>query len=128
MRKFFIAATCLVATLSTISQAATPSWAPHLKTVTALEATVKVPGGYGHPPIPLKEYQRYYAGVTISDRRMIRGEFLLSDAFDSSKGPGVYIVAEDGLPVVSDGGCSVVNLLYDLKTARIVSINCNGIA
>jgi hypothetical protein len=61
-------------------------------------------------------------------RRMIRGEFVLLNAFDSNKRPEVYIVAEDGLPVVSDGGCSVVNLLYDLKTSRTVSLSCNGIA
>jgi hypothetical protein len=128
MRRSFAAAVCLIAIASIAPPAAAQSWTPDSKTVTALDVSVKVPGGYGHAPIPLKKYLRYYAGATINGRRMIRGEFLLFDAFDSSKRPGIYIVAEDGLPSVFDGGCSVVNLLYDLETARIVSISCNGIA
>jgi hypothetical protein len=128
MRRLFAAAVCLIAIASLALPAAAQSWTPDLKTVTALDVSVKVPGGYGRAPIPLKKYLRYYAGATVNGRRMIRGEFVLFNAFDSSKRPGVYIVAEDGLPVVFDGGCTVVNLLYDLKTARIVEISCNGIA
>ncbi len=44
------------------------------------------------------------------------------------KQDGIHIVAETGFPLIMDGGCSVVNLTYDVDTSRIVAIQCNGYA
>ena len=57
---------------------------------------------------------------------MIRGEFIVPT--DDRK-PGVYPVgrAED-FPSMFDGGCAVVNLLYDVAAKRITAIACNGYA
>jgi hypothetical protein len=37
-------------------------------------------------------------------------------------------VAADALPVVMDGGCSVVTLTYDVASDRVEQIGCNGYA
>ena len=57
---------------------------------------------------------------------MIRGEY---KERDGSNTPGiVHIGSVDDFPLVMDGGCSVIRLLYDADTGRVVGINCNGTA
>ena len=43
-------------------------------------------------------------------------------------GPAVQITSVDRFPVVADGGCSVVNMLYDVDADRMVWLHCNGLA
>jgi hypothetical protein len=56
---------------------------------------------------------------------MIRGELV---AFDPGQRGSVHITSEDKFPVIMDGGCGVVNFLYDVETAKFVSMGCNGLA
>jgi len=107
--------------------AASLPWTLDHKTIAILESVAKVPGGYGHAPIPLEKYARYYVGVVINGRRMIRGEFDFPNGPDGRRA-GVYIVGESGLPHTLDGGCSIVNLIYDPEAHKMVSIVCNGVA
>ena len=104
--------------------AADAAWTPTRADIARLEnglilPTVPTPSG------PLKEYARYYVGIIRNGRRMIRGELV---AFDPAQRGSVHITTEDRFPVIMDGGCGVVNFLYDVETAKVVSIGCNGLA
>jgi hypothetical protein len=107
-------------------QAAGQSWTPDAKIISTLESVVKVPGGYDRPPLPLKSYARFYAGSTIKGRRVVRGEYVLSD--DWGKPAGIHISKEEDFPAIMDGGCCIVNLVFDVKAGKIAWIECNGIA
>jgi hypothetical protein len=115
----------------TAALGATPGWTPDAATISKLESNIKtgdIPKlGNGHRPI-VTEYARYYAPYMAGDHRMIRGE--LVRPMDSKMKPvGVYVVdSEKDFPVISDGGCSIVNLVYDVETTHIISLKCNGYA
>ena len=97
------------------------------KDIIQLESIVRVPADPGSKTTPLAKYRRYYTGVVIHGRHMISGEYVLS--FSADQKPGVYPVGrEQDFPGISDGGCSVVHLLYDIATKRIAYIGCNGYA
>ena len=99
---------------------------PDAATNGRLRSSVKVPGGWGNAPIPLAKYARHYAGVCTRGQRMIRGELILPDAIEEHVA-GVYVENEADLPIVAGGGSSVANLLYAVKNAHVVWIDCNYI-
>ena len=92
--------------------------------IAALESCVHIPFVHSmDSPRPLEAYRRYYSGVLVHNRRMIRGEFLRGGK------PGIYVVGQvRSLPLIYDGGCGVVNVLYDIALKRVVAISCNGYA
>jgi hypothetical protein len=131
MRKFLIAMTSVAAMAASASIAASnrDAWTPDAKTVTKLESIAKIPGDPGRSPTPLADYGRFYWGTAANGHRRIRGVFLSPDLPSFRHKPGVYL--SDGssfIPVPMDGGCSVVNLIYDVQSTRIISIWCNGYA
>jgi hypothetical protein len=87
--------------------------------VLELEAQVIMP----RDAQPLYFYDRYYARRTAGDGNLIEGVFLLrsgsfEDDYRYDRTPirgvvGAFTIAI--LPIVMDGGCSVVNVLYDLR-------------
>jgi hypothetical protein len=83
-----------------------------------LERILVLPKG----ALSLFEYTRYYAMVLHDGRSMVRGEFV--------GGPSKMIVvkSEASLPLFMDGGCSVVNVLYDVMAHKVVQVFCNGYA
>ncbi len=119
-------AVTIVATL-----AATPSWTPDRATIDKLEASPRLNDllkfSNGRQPI-VAEYERYYYPYLVDGHRMIRGEFVVP--FGSKMKPaGVYIVSsEKEFPIIFDGGCGIVNLVYDVEKAQLVSLACNGLA
>jgi hypothetical protein len=104
--------------------AADGTWTPTQADVARLENGLKLPIA-PTPSGPLKDYARYYAGILKNGHRMIRGELV---AFDPGQRGSVHITSEDKFPVIMDGGCGVVNFLYDVQTAKFVSMGCNGLA
>jgi hypothetical protein len=64
-------------------------------------------------------YARHYAGVTRGGRKIIEGVLVAAvdaTAFVAHKGEGragTYIESEAELPMIDDGGCSVVNVTCD---------------
>jgi hypothetical protein len=104
--------------------AADAGWSPTQADIMRLENGLKLPMAPS-PSGPLKDYARYYAGIVQNGHRMIRGELV---AFDAAQRGHVHITTEDKFPVIMDGGCGVVNLLYDVETGKTVSIGCNGLA
>jgi hypothetical protein len=104
--------------------AAGASWSPAKADIAHLESGLTLPM-VPSPSGPLKDYARYYAGIVQNGHRMIRGELV---AFDARQRGSVHITSVDKFPVIMDGGCGVVNLLYDVETGKIISIGCNGLA
>lgn len=91
-------------------------WLPDLELVQGLESTLKMPDGAG----AVTEYARYYSAEPRGTHRAVIGIFL------QSREPGVYIVRRDRLPIAADGGCGIVNVVYDVETGSIVAAYCNG--
>jgi|HubBroStandDraft_5_1064220.scaffolds.fasta_scaffold42369_3 hypothetical protein len=113
-----------------------PYWKPGQKTLAKLDFAFRNAGFWDGSPPAIEKYSRYYAGITIKGRRMVRAEFTnfpdveIVDGkveYHVDKNP-VHVVPEDQFPGIFDGGCSVVNMLYDVEAERMVSISCNGVA
>jgi hypothetical protein len=84
--------------------------------VAAIERSVVLPRGAE----PLTKYSRHYASVGDEAHRVIRGIYLLGD------GTGVVVTTADRLPVVFDGGCSVITVEYDALSSAFLEVSCNG--
>lgn len=69
----------------------------------------------------LSDYSRYYSGQFSHGRRQLVGVFV-----KGGMKPGYYIVAPEKSPKIFDGGCSVINFTFDMKTRKTISIFCNG--
>ena len=123
MRGFL--ATAILATM-TCSAAAAPAWTPDMQSIAKLERAVRVPSGPGQPAKPLAYYDRYYAGTIESGHRMIHGEYILLGKTQAKN--SVHIVGLNDLPLIMDGGCGIVNVLYDADVGRIAAAYCNGYA
>ena len=86
---------------------------------------------------PLDEYDRYYSGVRLSGREGVQGVLLLRRAFGDINRDAmtavdgmanVYRGDADSLPLVSDGGCSVVTLYFDLASQQFVELHREGLS
>jgi hypothetical protein len=107
--------------------ASSQSWTPSVAEITKLESAIKLDKlaywKISHLP-PLVGYERYYAGSTLRGEKMIFGELVAP--WDSKQKPGIHVVArKHDFPVIMDGGCGIINLVYSVKEQRIVSIQCN---
>ncbi len=91
---------------------------PTTADVAALERVVRLPP----QAEPIHAYARYYSLGAKDGREMLIGTYVLN----APDPPGRYIRT---VPVwVLDGGCSVVNVRFDLATRRVVGAFCNGLA
>ena len=112
-----------------IAMAYAQSWTPGDADIAKLEAGVKLatlPRWDVRLP-SLSGYARYYAGSTMNGEQVIVGE--LVTPLGSAYKPGIHIVGNRRtFPMISDGGCAVVNLVYSVRQQKIVSIGCNGFA
>lgn len=93
------------------------SWTPTSKLVGKVEAELKMPAG-----TTLSSYARYYYGQISHGHRMLMGEFVLS-----SNAPGVQIVTPEEAPKILDGGCSLIDLKYDVEKKVVEDLSCNGV-
>ena len=115
--------TVICALLSVSAWAAAPQVrALSLDDIRRVESLVKMPPGAKS----IASYNRFYAIKVENGREMIWGTFLLDTLRPPP--PAVHIVAPEEMPVIQDGGCSVVNLLYDIREAKITAAFCNGLA
>jgi hypothetical protein len=115
------------------------TWTPSDAQIAELERLLRLPvkpsGVFppSGPPFPdapdwalsraLSDYARHYAGVTEGDRQLIVGKFVTADA--DWETAGIYIGSEAELPLIADGGCSVITVRHDPSTGEIRSW-CNG--
>lgn len=91
-----------------------------------MEANLQLP----RTALKLGEYVRYYTGEIINGRRMLRAylvaSFIVAEGPSAADKPGAYI--EQPPMEVSDGGCAVVTVEYDVEAAKVASLSCNGLA
>lgn len=97
--------------------------------IASLESAVVMPEGTDR----LDGYTRFYA---VSDDA-IEARYL-SNTFVSGVikqrepleplAPNIFLVGPNSLPIVMDGGCSVLSLRYDRRTHEITGPVCNGVA
>jgi hypothetical protein len=123
MRNFIIP---VAMALFVSAAAAEPAYKPDLVTVAGLEASIR-PGVIPDPrqPRAVADYARFYAGKVLDGQPMIVGEFVMPGMAQNPA--GIYWVADEWhMPVILEGGCSVVHVLYDVKTSRLVSVRCQG--
>jgi hypothetical protein len=118
-------------------------WNPDKTAIAKLDFAFRNASEWHGSPPDIEPYNRFYAGVTIKGRRMIRAEFArLSDPIDCRGGDkdkkippvclakprkgGIHIVPEDQFPSVKGGGCAFVDMLYDVDAERMVELMCNA--
>ncbi len=68
----------------------------------------------------LSEYAIEYAGVVQNGKKYILCQMVLDW--------GNCLEAKNSFSFILDGGCSVVDVYYDPKEQKIISIFCNGVA
>ncbi len=81
-------------------------------------------------------YDRYYAPDQFNGREVVVGVFLLRASFGGTTHTGAAAVAaipnafttsRQQLPLIADGGCSVVTIYFDLATQRLLPISQKGV-
>jgi len=63
---------------------------------------------------PLKQYDRYYAGVTVRGRRMVRGKLIVPPNREDHPKTGIHITGAKYLPQLHGGGCANVSVMYSV--------------
>jgi hypothetical protein len=109
-------------------------WTPDAATIAKFEAAIHIPDWgrstefpNGHVPA-VSEYARYYAGDISPNgsggRRIVFAELVV---LGPGVQPGTHLVSTiAGFPQISDGGCTVVNLIYDVDQDKVIGLRCNG--
>jgi hypothetical protein len=90
-------------------------WVLNPAVVHKLEARIVMPEGAK----PIGVYTRYYEPGFDHGRRTVFG--VLTEEGDKQ----IHIGHQ---PMIMDGGCSVLDLTFDVATNRVTSINCHGVA
>jgi hypothetical protein len=98
-----------------VSCASPGAWTPTDAQIAAMEQSVQLPMGI----VPLALYARYYAGITISGRKLIEAVYL-----HDYEAPGIYVASEAELPILGEGGCLVMTLRYDPATRQTLELEC----
>jgi len=86
----------------------------------------------------VSEYVRFYAGVEEEGGRFVKAVYLGKRMVEGDKsGAGVTtnsyagegeirIVEKAQLPLILDGGCLMINILYDVSRGEFKHVFCNG--
>lgn len=103
------------------------------ETIRTIESRIEMPPGTR----PLADYDRYYSGIRLSGREGVQGVLLLRRSFEHVNRGGmesvegmdnVYRGDADSMPLVADGGCSVVTLYFDLASQEFVELHREGLS
>jgi hypothetical protein len=114
-----IAATATAATPPlTFWRASEGGWTPKRALIARLEARFVMPKGAG----PLAAYHRAYAGSVEHGRRVVIG------LLEKGGRPGVQIVSIHHLPQIDDGGCTFIDVEYDVAADRLEPLECHRMA
>jgi hypothetical protein len=94
-------------------------------TMDRIEQQVRLPAD----ALRLHQYARYYA----LDGERIVGTYIThvdpeNKYYDLPIGRRRWIADSRNLPGISDGGCSVVKIVYDVPSSKVQQASCNGVA
>ena len=84
--------------------------------MTEIEQQLQMPPGAEQ----IAKYDRYYMRQAPDT---VVGTFVGS----GERGERKWVSSIDQLPAIDDGGCGVVNIIFDLKTKKSTTF-CNGVA
>ncbi len=95
------------------------------QTMQQIEQRVQLPSGAEN----LEKYARYYA---MDGSRVVGIYITIVDPqnkyYNLPIGQHRWIKDRRSLPSISDGGCMVVNVLYDSAAQKVEQASCNGLA
>ena len=95
----------------------------HALLMQKIEATVRLPKGAAQ----LERYNRYYAmNGPVVIAIYIRADMAAAPKSAPEKGVSRWVGDKRGLPNYSDGGCDIVDLVYDPATQTFSQISCQG--
>jgi len=100
---------------------------PDAATLRKVEEGLKLPPGAAS----LASYNRYYSYADRDGRKVVVGLLVSAGNFphEAEQPPSVHIVKnEDEMPLIFDGGCSVVNVVIDPLSPQDAKVWCNGVA
>lgn len=134
-------APALLAAVLAAGFAAAAADRPTAAEVARIESVVDLPSGARS----LNEYDRFYARSTEEGRPVILGAYQRTWIRDVAErhrrdDPAnwkmaapqrvgeVYRVREADLPVATGGGCTVINLVYDVERQAVARVSCHGAA
>lgn len=106
-----------------------PHWIPDEATAARMDAAIREALRRGAPALDLDTYGRYYWGVTVNGKPVIRGRVLRRDPRFTTgvNAPGVHVAADwDSGPILSDGGCSNIRAVYDASAAMLTVLACDA--
>lgn len=97
----------------------------HDQLMQQVEERVQLPKGANR----LEQYARYYA---TDGNRIVATYITLVDPenryYNLPVGQRRWLDDHRNMPAISDGGCSIVNVLYDPKAPSSPEAFCNGVA
>jgi hypothetical protein len=97
----------------------------HGRTMDQIEQQVRLPAD----ALGLDKYARYYA---VDGKRVVGTYITNVDPqnryYDLPIGKRRWLDDHRSLPGISDGGCSVVNVVYDPAIKKVEQAFCNGLA
>lgn len=106
-----------------------PHWEPDEQTAAHLERLLRERMQRARLP-DLATYDRFYRGVTIDGRRLIRGRVLYTSEEARQRAglgpPAVHRSSEDSGRFMADGACNNISLTYDVNAARFTELRCDG--
>jgi hypothetical protein len=79
-----------------------------------------------HPDFDFARYARFYSRDNTG---FVSGIYLFAnEGYEPYYGKTghSYWVSQSDLPVIDDGGCSVINVTYNSLTKTLISFTCNG--
>lgn len=97
----------------------------NVKMMQQVEKNLQLPRGVEN----LKYYARYYS----KDKNLIVAIYIKwaepgNPYYDLPIGHRRWLNSHRDLPSISDGGCSIVNVVYDPKAPNEAEVFCNGVA
>jgi hypothetical protein len=117
----------LIVSLALFEGQSSSDWKPSREQVEFVEKQIVLPQ---EAPASIAHFNRYYSGITDNGKRLIYAEFVYINLLGPNR-PGdnaghIYIVTEQELPVIVDGGCGVITFYYDLHRTYTPSLVCNA--
>jgi hypothetical protein len=101
-----------------------PYWTPDADMITRLESRVEMPTFFGQRSYTREQYERYYAGVTVNGRRVIRGRWIVPPNREDFLPTGTHIIDIEDMPSLPGGGCANVTVMYTVDL-NLASASCN---
>jgi hypothetical protein len=93
-------------------------WKPDAAEIRQLEQALKLPSA----ATSIDHYSRYYTGIVD------RGKLVIVGTLVSGLDKITIVDSLNDLPGILDGGCSVVNVEFDVQSRRFIKVYCNGVA